>query len=1074
MDSNDLFSFLDEAPPNAESSQPDGDVPMQEEAEHPNGSVPKKRKASTPPALETHGDRTTSSSQEAGPSEPKKPRLASPKPVVVDEVEIEAKREVAASAGLTGAVEAGSRLELRHQVRHQVAVPPGYPYIPISQHVPPEKPAREYKFTLDPFQQVSVHAIQRNESVLVSAHTSAGKTVVAEYAIAQCLQQKQRVIYTSPIKALSNQKYREMLAEFGDVGLMTGDVTINPSATCLVMTTEILRSMLYRGSEIMREVAWVIFDEIHYMRDKERGVVWEETIILLPHTVRYVFLSATIPNAMQFAEWICKSHEQPCHVVYTDFRPTPLQHYLFPAGGEGIYLVVNEKGEFREDNFTKAMGMLQERSGEDPADPKSGKGKKGKTKKGGEKKGPSDIQKIVKMIMLKNYNPVIVFAFSKRECEALALTMSKLEFNTTEEQDLITNIFNNAMENLSPDDRQLPQISNLLPLLKRGIGIHHGGLLPILKEVIEILFQEGFIKVLFATETFSIGLNMPAKTVVFTAARKFDGHDFRNLSSGEYIQMSGRAGRRGLDDRGVVIMMCDEKLEPTAAKGMIKGEADRLDSAFHLGYNMVLNLMKVEGISPEFMLERCFYQFQHQAEVPVIEAELEKEEEKKAAMTIPDEELVASYYDLRQQLDQMASDFREVITHPNYSLPYLQPGRLVKVKYQKLDFGWGVIVNYQKRLPPKGRPGPKLEDIPAHEQYIIDVLLYCSKGSTVPKDRNTTTPTPGGVQPCLSGKGGEPLVVPVLLSTVDSISRLRLFLPKDLRPVEQRNNTWKSVLEVQSRFPDGIPLLDPVADMKITDEKFKELVQKIDTLERKMFSSPLHKDPRLPELYTLYARKQEHQTRIRELKKRVQATHDVLQMEELKCRKRVLRRLGFTNASDIVDMKGRVACEISTGDELLLTELIFNGVFNPLSPEQCAGLLSCFVFTEKSEQVTKLKEELAAPLRVMQEIARRIAKVSKESKLPINEDEYVKSFKVELMDAVVQWCRGASFSDICKLTDQFEGSLIRVFRRLQELIRQMAQAAKVIGNQELQEKFEKASEMLERPNSVIFCSSLYL
>lgn len=196
-----------------------------------------------------------------------------------------------------------------------------------------------------------------------------------------------------------------MLAEFGDVGLMTGDVTINPTATCLVMTTEvgwhwlffvsrisltsfqILRSMLYRGSEIMREVAWVIFDEIHYMRDKERGVVWEETIILLPHSVRYVFLSATIPNAMQFAEWICKSHEQPCHIVYTDFRPTPLQHYMFPAGGEGIYLVVNEKGEFREDNFSKAMGKLQDAMGEDPADPKGGKGRKGKTKKGGEKKG---------------------------------------------------------------------------------------------------------------------------------------------------------------------------------------------------------------------------------------------------------------------------------------------------------------------------------------------------------------------------------------------------------------------------------------------------------------------------------------------------------------------------------------------------------------------------------------------------------------------------------------------------------------------------------------------------------------
>jgi ATP-dependent RNA helicase DOB1 len=320
------------------------------------------------------------------------------------------------------------------------------------------------------------------------------------------------------------------------------------------------------------------------------------------------------------------------------------------------------------------------------------------------------------MIMLKNYNPVIVFAFSKRECEALALTMSKFEFNSTDEQDLVTNIFQNAIENLSTDDRNLSQISNILPLLKRGIGIHHGGLLPILKEVIEILFQEGLIKVLFATETFSIGLNMPAKTVVFTAARKFDGREFRNLSSGEYIQMSGRAGRRGLDDRGVVIMMCDEKLEPTAAKEMIKGEAGRLDSAFHLGYNMILNLLKVEGISPEYMLERCFFQFQSSAGIPVLEngmflaicytltntrPEMEKEEKLRDAITIPDESLVAAYYDYRQQLDRMAADFREVITHPNYSLPFLQPGRLIKVRYKDIDFGWGVVVNYQKRLPSK-------------------------------------------------------------------------------------------------------------------------------------------------------------------------------------------------------------------------------------------------------------------------------------------------------------------------------------------------------------------------------------
>ena len=205
-------------------------------------------------------------SEPALPEPKRMKRGQEPEPVVADAFETEESREVAAAAGLQAQKE-GAAVVLSHQVRHQVALPPDYDYVPISQHKAPEQPARSWPFKLDPFQQVSIASIERNESVLVSAHTSAGKTVVAEYAIAQCLKNNQRVIYTSPIKALSNQKYREFSADFGDVGLMTGDVTINPTATCLVMTTEILRSMLYRGSEIMREVAWVIFDEVHYMRD---------------------------------------------------------------------------------------------------------------------------------------------------------------------------------------------------------------------------------------------------------------------------------------------------------------------------------------------------------------------------------------------------------------------------------------------------------------------------------------------------------------------------------------------------------------------------------------------------------------------------------------------------------------------------------------------------------------------------------------------------------------------------------------------------------------------------------------
>jgi ATP-dependent RNA helicase DOB1 len=752
--------------------------------------------------------------------ETKRPRLdQEPEPVVADSFETEQEREIAASGGLSGATDT-SAVVVSHQVRHQVAIPPNYPYVPISQHKPPADPAKTWPFTLDPFQQVAVSSIQREESVLVSAHTSAGKTVVAEYAIAQSLKQNQRVIYTSPIKALSNQKYREFAAEFGDVGLMTGDVTINPTATCLVMTTEILRSMLYRGSEIMREVQWVVFDEIHYMRDINRGVVWEETIILLPDKVRYVFLSATIPNAMQFAEWIVKMHNQPCHVVYTNYRPTPLQNYFFPAGGEGIHLVVDEKGVFREENFQKAMSAIADKKGDDPADAlakRKGKGKDKKINKGGNQ-GPSDIFKIVRMIMLKNYNPVIVFSFSKRECEAGALQMSKLTFNDDSEKNMVSKVFESAIEMLSPEDRQLPQIQNILPLLQQGIGVHHSGLLPILKETIEILFQEGLIKVLFATETFSIGLNMPAKTVVFTSVRKFDGTSQRWVTPSEFIQMSGRAGRRGLDDRGIVIMMVGEAMDPAVAKEIVRGEQDRLNSAFHLGYNMILNLMRVEGISPEYMLERCFKQFQNTGSVSGLEKELESLEEKRANMVISDEGTIREYYDLRKQLDAFADDVQHVITHPNYSLAYIHPGRLIHVKYKGADFGWGVVINHKKR-----KANNDTEKISPHQSYIVDVLLRMSEGSSI--GTKSFQDLPPGVHPAKEGEPTRCEVVPIVLSCITAISHIRIMLPKDITSPGSRNDVMKSVNEVKRRFPDGIPLLDPIENMQIKDESFKKLLR---------------------------------------------------------------------------------------------------------------------------------------------------------------------------------------------------------------------------------------------------------
>lgn len=255
-------------------------------------------------------------------------------------------------------------------------------------------------------------------------------------------------------------------------------------------------------------------------------------------------------------------------------------------------------------------------------------------------------------------------------------------------------------------------------------------------------------------------------------------------------------------------------------------------------------------------------------------------------------------------------------------------------------------------------------------------------------------------------------VVPVLLSCIDSIGHLRLFLPPDLKSVDQRNGVRKALEEVKKRFPDGIAILDPIENMGITDDSFKKLLRKIEVLESRLLSNALHNSPRLPDLYNQYAAKIELTNKIKDIKKRISDAFSIMQLDELKCRKRVLRRLGFINEADVVQLKARVACEISTGDELVLSELLFNRFFNELTPEQCAACLSCFIFEEKSQETPALKEELAKPYREIQAQARIIAKISQESKLPVNEDDYLQTFKYQLMEVVFAWSKGASFAQI--------------------------------------------------------------
>ncbi|GME81341.1 unnamed protein product [[Candida] boidinii] len=260
--------------------------------------------------------------------------------------------------------------------------------------------------------------------------------------------------------------------------------------------------------------------------------------------------------------------------------------------------------------------------------------------------------------------------------------------------------------------------------------------------------------------------------------------------------------------------------------------------------------------------------------------------------------------------------------------------------------------------------------------------------------------------------------------------------------------------------------------MKIDDVDFKNLIKKCEILESKLYSNSLINSNNLSELYNNYSNKISLENDIKNLELKISKVQSVIQLDDLKHRKRVLRRLGFITSNDIIELKGRVACEISTGDELLLTELIFNGTFTNLNPEQIAALLSCFVFQERSKEVPRLKPELSEPLKNLKEMASKIAKISKECKIEIVEKDYVESFRSELMEVVYSWCKGATFTQICKMTDVYEGSLIRTFRRLEELIKQMIDAAKSIGNTVLEEKMNKVSELVHR--DIVSAGSLYL
>jgi ATP-dependent RNA helicase HelY len=470
--------------------------------------------------------------------------------------------------------------------------------------------AKLLRFPLDDFQEESCRAIARGSGVLVAAPTGAGKTVIGEFAIHLALQRGQKVFYTTPIKALSNQKYQELITRYGEerVGILTGDNNTNSSADIVVMTTEVLRNMIYANSLNLMNLGFVIMDEVHYLADRFRGAVWEEVILHLPRDVRLVSLSATVSNAEEFGAWLDEVRGQ-TEIIVSEKRPVPLnQHVLF--GAELIDLFQNSNGDNRVNSELVSMHAAKLRT---PAI-KSNRPGRYKGSYQNEPKIPKlSKPEIIEELEDQDLLPAIFFIFSRAACDAAVKScqQSNLRLTTTEERKEIRAIVEERCREIADEDLATLGYFEWLSNLERGVAAHHAGMLPAFKEIVEELFLKRLVRVVFATETLALGINMPARTVVLDRLDKFNGEGRVQITPGEYTQLTGRAGRRGIDTQGHSVIQWAGNLNPEMVAGLASKRTYPLVSSFRPTFNMAVNLITAfSRARAREVLETSFAQFQ--------------------------------------------------------------------------------------------------------------------------------------------------------------------------------------------------------------------------------------------------------------------------------------------------------------------------------------------------------------------------------------------------------------------------------------------------------------------------------
>ncbi|MCX6407805.1 MAG: DEAD/DEAH box helicase [Propionibacteriales bacterium] len=869
-------------------------------------------------------------------------------------------------------------------------------------------------FTLDPFQVQACREVEEGRGVLVAAPTGSGKTIVGEFAVHLALATGRKCFYTTPIKALSNQKFHDLVERYGAdrVGLLTGDSTVNGEAPVVVMTTEVLRNMLYAGSRTLDGLGYVVMDEVHYLADRFRGAVWEEVIIGLPESVSVVSLSATVSNAEEFGDWLSEVRGSTTTIV-EERRPVPLHQHVL-VGRKMFPLFEDDAAESAPGSGNEAVrvnrqleSMARQDWQLDRARKGGGRGRppKGHRRPQSRHRTPSRVE-VVEKLEAEGLLPAIVFVFSRAGCAAAVqqLLDARVMLTTPDERREIEDRVDEACAHLPDEDLHVLGFHELREGLGRGVAAHHAGMLPAFKEVVEQLFSDGLVKVVFATETLALGINMPARSVVIERLTKWNGEAHVNVTPGEYTQLTGRAGRRGIDVEGHGVVLWQPQLDPKQVAGLASTRTYPLNSSFRPSYNMAVNLVDQMGRQPaRELLEQSFAQFQADRAVVGMVRQIRKADEalegyREAAQCHLGDFL--EYARLRRELGEIESsgarqrkaDRRQDAVA---SMARLRTGDVINVPGGKFA-GLAVVLD----------PG-----VVGAAEAPRPLVLTASRHS----------------------RRLGPVDFPV---PVEPITRMRIPKSFNARNAQARRDLASSLRNRAEglRWQTDTPYRPDRPTERVTDERTDPRVAE---LRAALKAHPCHGCPdreahaRWAERYTKLERDTEQQRRRIE-----QRTNTVARQFDRVCD--VLDELGYLDG-DTVTQDGRRLQRLYSELDLLVSECLRRGVWDGLDPAQLAAVLSGLTFESRKDDPPAPRFPDRATLDVSEEMALLCTDLQALERQ--HRVKFLSTPDFGFAETASAWVGGASLDEVLRTTGMAAGDFVRAMKQLIDLVAQVADAA---------------------------------